>query len=671
MTKTRVLLSLVIGLLTACASTSHSSAKDVEVFVAPQGNDASPGSRRAPKATLRAAMDAVRLARQSQDVAATIYLRGGHYTLSQPVELTPKDSGLSAEHPLRITAWKNEKPVLSGGQRLTGWKKAADKDGLWTLDLPEVRAGQWYFRQLFVKGERAIRARTPNAGFYHIQGESPKDQPIQLKFKPGDIKKEWAESGDVEVVAFLAWGDIHMQIRAVDETKHVATLSGNPQPSNRENDAQYYVENTPDALDMPGEWYLDRKTGTLSYQANPGVDPNEVEIIAPRLTELVRLQGDLKTQEAVRHVVFDRLVFAHTDWTLARDGYADVQAAVAIHGDFFAEGATDCVIRSCQFAHMGGYAIELGRGCQRFQIVGNEIADIAAGGLRVGVTDASTDAFLANHHHEITDNHIHHLGEVFKPAVGVFVMQSGQNHIAHNHIHDLYYTAISLGWNWGYQETPCRENIVEFNHLHDIGKAVLSDMGAIYTLGIQKGTIIRNNVIHDVASYTYGGWGIYPDEGSTDILIENNVVYRTKSAGFHQHYGRENIVRNNIFAFGKENQIMRSREEEHISFLFTNNIVYYDSGNLLGSNWSNNHFKMDDNLYWDARPGVTEETMKFSGASLADWRKRGHDVHSVIADPMFENPGQYDFRLKNGSPALKMGFKPIDTSKVGVRQQKR
>jgi hypothetical protein len=196
-------------------------------------------------------------------------------------------------------------------------------------------------------------------------------------------------------------------------------------------------------------------------------------------------------------------------------------------------------------------------------------------------------------------------------------------------------------------------------------------MGAVYTLGIQKGTAIRNNLIHDVNSFTYGGWGLYPDEGSTDIVWENNVVYRTKSAGFHQHYGRENIVRNNIFAFGKERQMMRTREEPHLSFVFFNNLVYFDSGELLGSNWSNDRFLADFNLYFDARPGATPQSMKFSGTSLEQWRARGHDVHSMIADPLFVAPEKNDFRLKDNSPALKIGFHPIDLSQVGVRPKDR
>src|SRR5207247_4078816 len=136
------------------------------------------------------------------------------------------------------------------------------------------------------------------------------------------------------------------------------------------------------------------------------------------------------------------------------------------------------------------------------------------------------------------------------------------------------------------------------------------------TLGIQKGTILRNNLIHDVNSYSYGGWGLYTDEGSTDILMENNVVYRCKSAGFHQHYGRDNVLRNNILAFGKEHQLMRTREEEHVSFVFTNNTVCFDSGDLLGSNWSNDRFIIDSNVYFDARPGASAEGLKFKGLSF-------------------------------------------------------
>jgi parallel beta-helix repeat protein len=196
-------------------------------------------------------------------------------------------------------------------------------------------------------------------------------------------------------------------------------------------------------------------------------------------------------------------------------------------------------------------------------------------------------------------------------------------------------------------------------------------MGAVYTLGPQPGTVVRNNLIHDVNASTYGGWGLYTDEGSTGIVMENNLVYRCKSAGFHQHYGKENVIRNNIFAFNKENQVMRTRDEAHLSFYFTNNVVLFDSGNLLGSSWKNDRFVIGNNLYWDTRAGTNATQLKFSGASWEQWRARGHDTNSVIADPLFSGAREGDFPLKANSPALKHGFKPIDLAGVGVRPKSR
>jgi len=326
------------------------------------------------------------------------------------------------------------------------------------------------------------------------------------------------------------------------------------------------------------------------------------------------------------------------------------------------------MFENCVFENLGGYALELGQGAQQWTVSGCEIRGSGAGGIRIGEpNERQPDAFAACRGHRILDNHLHQLGRIFAPAVGIIVFQSGQNHIAHNEINDLYYTAISVGWNWGYQETPCRENLIEFNHLHHIGQGRLSDMGGIYTLGIQKGTVLRNNLIHDVTSYDYGGWGLYPDEGSTGILLESNVVFHCKSSGFHQHYGRENTVRNNIFAFNVENQLMRTRDEDHTSFFFTNNIVYFDTGRLLGSSWKNNRFVIDQNVYFDARAGLDATKMDFAGGTWEQWRARGHDSNSVIADPLFVDAAKRDFRLKPESPAFKLGFQAPDVRTVGPR----
>jgi hypothetical protein len=641
------------------------------LYVAPNGNDkwsgssATPSGVDGPFATLTAALKAARGLPANGPVE--IQLRGGTYNLSAPIQLSPEDSGASADRPLRIMAYPGEKPILSGGRRITGWQQSREQPGLWQVTLPDVGNGSWYFRSLFLNGERKQRARSPNSGFFKILGPSPKDKPARIQFKPGNIHPAWALAGDVELVSLIAWTDLRMKIKGVDTASNVVTLSGNPRPTIQENNARYYIENARDALDTPGEWYLDRKTGVLSYLAEPNQDLTRAEFIAPVLTNIFILKGEPATKKPVMHIHLQGITFSHTDWSMPDQGYAETQAAISTPGDLFAEYAQDCTVENCTFSQLGNYAIELGRGCQRCRVVGNEIASIGGGGVRIGETAKRQNPFEANFGNQVADNHMHHLGIVYPPAVGVLILQSGTNRVAHNHIHHLYYTAVSVGWNWGYQETPCRENIVEFNHMHDIGQNMLSDMGGVYTLGIQKGTAVRNNLIHDVSSFTYGGWGLYPDEGSTDIIWENNIIYHCKSAGFHQHYGKDNVVRNNIFAFNRENQIMRTRPEPHISFIFTNNIVLFDSGNLLGSDWSNDHYVMDYNIYFDTRTNSSPASLNFAGMKLGAWRQRGHDLHSIIADPQFVNASAFDFDLNPESPALKLGFKPIDTRKIGIR----
>ena len=191
----------------------------------------------------------------------------------------------------------------------------------------------------------------------------------------------------------------------------------------------------------------------------------------------------------------------------------------------------------------------------------------------------------------------------------------------------------------------------------------MSDMGGVYTLGIQPGAIVRNNLIHDVNIFSYGGWGLYTDEGSSGILLENNIVYRCQSAGFHQHYGRANIIRNNIFALNGEAQLARTRVEPFLSFIFTNNIVYFDTGQLFAGNWGDD-LKMDHNIYFDTRSLEGDNrTLNL----LHAWRKRGHDLHSLFIDPLFVAPRVGDFRLDSNSPALRLGFHPIDLQSIGIR----
>ena len=639
------------------------TAKLLVFHVATNGNDNAAGTLTEPFRSPVAALKAARTQKAPGD-DVSILLHNGMFMLSEPLKLTAVDSRTTIE------AFGNDKPILSGGHRIAGWKNISSNLWQTTID-PETSERNWfYFRQMFIDGRRTTIARTPNEGsFFRMVGERFSDKPVQFRFRPGDIKPQWIMNElTPEVVGLEKWTVFRQFIRSVSTESNVVRLSGNAAPHTHEAGAQYFIQNISDALDAPGEWFFDYRKRLVSYLARPGEDLSKAEVIGPHLEELVVIQGDDAAQKPAEQITFRGISFSHADWTIPPEGYVDTQAAVARRGAIRAEFARHIAIEDCTFSHLGNYAIELGRGAQHCRIVGNEITDIGAGGVRIGETAVRTNDFDASHHHVVTDNHIYNLGVVFPSAIGVLILQSAHNRVAHNHIHDLFYTAVSVGWTWGYRASPCHHNVIEFNHMHDIGKFLLSDMGAVYTLGPQPGTVVRNNLIHDVNAFTYGGWGLYTDEGSGGIVMESNIVYRCKSAGFHQHYGKENVIRNNVFAFNKENQVMRSREEEHTSFYFTNNIVYFWEGNLLGSTWKNDRFIVDRNIYWKPS-GTNQANMKFAGATFDQWRARGHDTNSLITDPGFVDGMKANFRLKADSPARALGFQQIDLRKVGVRSK--
>jgi hypothetical protein len=485
-----------------------------------------------------------------------------------------------------------------------------------------VKDGKWHPRQMFVDGKRAQRARTPNVDFWHARGTLPQGKPFAFPAQAETLKPEWAARGDVEIGFFQKWIDARLTIKSIDAAAGTALLNAKAAEWMSDANCRYFVENAPDALDAAGEWYLDRKTGVLSYLAPPGWEAEKSAVTLPRTDSLIELRD-------CSGVTIRSLTFAESDYPLPDDGHIDPQAAATIRGTVRAMNSSDGVFENCVIENAGGYALDFGEGCHRWRVRGNSLLHAGAGGVRIGERGTANPAGEIT----FTDNIIAHYGRIHPAGVGVLVMQSGRNRIANNLIHDGYYTGISVGWTWGYTESPCRENVIEFNHVHTIGQGLLSDLGGIYTLGPQPGTVIRSNYFHDVVSYDYGGWGLYTDEGSSGILLENNVVARCRSAGFHQHYGKDNVVRNNVFAWNREHSLMRSREETHNSFTFERNIVVADSGDLLGSYWTNDHFTMDSNVYRDTRHGEKVEGYKFAGMSLAQWQAKGHDTHSVVRNP--------------------------------------
>jgi hypothetical protein len=678
---TRILAPL---LLFACIGTNAYalSITVTQIFISPTGKDQNDGrSESQPVATLEKGLE---IARNSNDDVKRLHLTGVFH-IEKPLVLTAKDTGTSLQS-------LNEGATIDGGRQIKNWKPY--KNGIWQADVPDAKKNGdkngWDFRQLYVNGALRHRARTPNEGFYRVAG-FPEGTPKTVnyhtdcqsfEFKPGDIDPNWKNPGDIDVVVYYFWSDNHLPIETIDTEKNIVRFKykgGKTFTDNfSETGARYFVENVFEALDQPGEWYLDKTEGILYYMPQEGENMNDVEVIAPFATELLRIEGDLQKGEFAA-IKIEGITFQHCNFVLPPGKVNDSQGSSEVPAAVNLQGTHGCSFSTCVFRNLGTYGIDLHAGCTKDIIMNCRFENLAAGAIRMNGGGIGSNPLAHTKENIVQRNEIKNYGMMYPSAVGIILKNTYNNTVHDNDIHHGYYTGISVGWVWGYGPSIARNNTIAHNHIHDIGFGVLSDMGGIYTLGQSSGTIILNNVIHDISAHNYGGWGIYSDEGSTGLLIEKNIVYNTDFAGYDMHFGRDVIIRNNIFALGKKDQINRTRGEEHISLTFENNIVYWKEGVLFSGDWKDKeyqyytgnssrfttnktNFQSDWNIFYN--PLLKLEEVKFDGGSFADWQKRGYDKNSIYVDPHFVDPDKFDFRLQPDSPALQRGFVPISLEHV-------
>ncbi|MHB9033386.1 MAG: right-handed parallel beta-helix repeat-containing protein [Anaerolineae bacterium] len=685
-----------------------------DLFVAPLGNDHWSGTlpepsadgKDGPFASIARARDEVRARKLSGrfDGPLTVWLRGGRYELKVPLVFKPEDSA-----PVTYAAYPGETPILDGGIEIKGWQAGTiNGKSAWVADLPTLGGSALVPHQLFVNGQRRPRTRLPKEGFYWItdlidegweHGFARMPPSHRFTVKAGDIQP-WANLQDVDIVALHYWIEERLPIASFDPATNTVVSSRRATFGLKDDWAdrlaRYYVENVREALLEPGQWFADRTESKLYYLPKTGETMENSSAFIGLATQLLIIQGEPDANKFVEFLRFQGITFEHTEWQqpdifVEQPGMQKAnlagsnQAAQMVPGVIFLEGAHYCAIEDCTIAHVGWYAIELGDGCVGNRIVGNTLTDMGAGGIKLNGSDAKGSLARRTGVTVITDNHIYDGGIIFHAAVGVLSKHSYGNTISHNHIHDLYYTGISVGWVWGYADSVSINNIIEKNHIHDLGKKLLSDMGGIYLLGVAPGTVLRGNLIHDIEKWNYGGWAIYPDEGSSHVLIENNIGYNTSSQPFHQHYGMRNLVRNNIWAFGREGVARTSKAEGHQQLIFERNIFISNGQPVIVGGYpgilAKKDISSDLNLFWDisgkdpvcADVATDEKAVQYNHTvyTMPQWQELGFDHHSVVADPKCKDVLHGDFTLAPDSPALALGFVPFDLSDVGPRPKEK
>ncbi|MBQ3226755.1 MAG: right-handed parallel beta-helix repeat-containing protein [Clostridia bacterium] len=628
------------------------------------------------------------------DQPITIVMMDEEYEISKPVVLTPE------MHSITIKPYT--KTVFSGGFTIKGFKKDVfNGTECFSAYVPEIREKGIWFTDLYVDGARAQFTKYPKKGTLEpSEVETEEDwlhTPVSwFKTQKEDLEtiSKFRNFGDCFISYNHYWIDEHSPIKSYDlesgkiEFEYPSRFSLCPtQPHTA---LHYIIENVAESFENPNEWYLDRETSMVYYiPRNENQTPENIKVVAPLTDKLFILQG--KNENKLSYVHFENLDFAYTkgdyksEFVDPKTGEltyraSDAQSVAQAHGSIELYYTHGCAMENCNLYCLGVHALTVNEGCTGTKLCNNHIYDIGAGGIKIGgegyLFDAEGNATLddlnQNSGNTVKNNRIERCGRRYFAGCGILVKHSFENYIGHNEISDLYYTGISVGWVWGYKPSVTRDNLIEKNLIYNIGMGALSDMGGIYTLGKQPGTVIRGNVIHDVTTYDYGAWGIYLDEGSSYITVENNLCYKVGKNGFNQHFGQMNTIRNNIFA--KTGHCAARVSLWHINnrAIFEKNILVTDgkssySSMIDGDSIAPNQIIATSNLHYNVSGPVSAMGEK-EKISLEEFQTAyGNDKYSIEADPMFVDYENNDFRLKPESPAYKIGFRDIDFSDVGIQ----
>jgi hypothetical protein len=456
---------------------------------------------------------------------------------------------------------------------IAGWQKS--EDGLWVAKVPE-EAKNTGFRELFIDGERAIRARHPESGYLHV-AEVGADRRTNFRFNPGDFPTP-QNPQQVELILLHDWSITRIRLAEIDSIQSTITAVDSIGAKslsffnldNSEKDPRYFLENDLAFLDSPGEWFFDSKEGLLYLMLPEGKNPQNYIVTVPVTgPHLLVMEGT--EQQKVRNIAFEGISFQYCSWLLPEKGYAGVQAChfdprpaadgwSVVPAAVEVKWAENCSFTGCSFTHLGGSGFWIGAGCNNCKVNGSQFEDISGNGIMVGEgqdrkvngnnwwKSAPEQVATGN---LVEMNTVTGCGKQFYGAVGIWCGFTAGTIVRENYLFHLPYSGISIGWEWSPVPTPCRDNHLEGNHIHHIME-ILSDGGGIYMLGLQPGSTISNNLIHDVTinAGRAESNGMFLDEGTTDVTISGNIIYNIAKSPLRFHKATINLVKDNILSCG-------------------------------------------------------------------------------------------------------------------------
>jgi len=547
----------------------------VEIYVSLQGNDRNPGTQSEPKASLhgaiRDARESRRLLKVGKDEPVRIRMAGGTYNLYEPIFIRPEDSGTESS-PTIIEAVEGDNVALSGGIRIEGWKKQGK---YWVADVPSFNGNRLIFRQLWINGKKAVRARNVS-DFEQMDRIRSNDKMNEILWIPASAVKGLTKSENLELVIHQMWAIANLRVKSITVQGDSAGVRFHnpeariqfehpwPQPMVKEGfNSAFYFTNAIELLDEPGEWYHDTKTDKIYYMPRQGEDMPVAEAIVPVLESLIEVTGT--PDRPVVHICFKNIRFNYTTWVRpSLMGHVPLQAGMylldayklrppGVPGNFnkgienqgwvgrppaavMVQSAQNIEFDQCRFEHLGSCGIDFIDRVQKSRINGSLFRDIAGNGIQIGrFSEIGMETHLPYDpvdqreicsHISVSNNYITDVTNEDWGCVGILAGFVQDINIEHNEINEVAYTGISLGWGWTKTVNCMRNNMVHANYIHHYGKHMY-DVAGIYTLSVQSKSFITENVVEDIYKPSYvhdpNHWFyLYTDEGSSFITVKDN-----------------------------------------------------------------------------------------------------------------------------------------------------